>query len=262
MTGMKIGIQLYSLRKFLQKPENVRGVFEKVRDMGADVVQVSGMAPMDSRELARISRDTELPICITHAPFSRLQTDLPRLAEEHLDFGCRHTGIGSMPKEYRGSEDGVRRFVDFLNETAGKLKEFGMTISYHNHDFEFRRVGGRLIMDILIEDTVPEVLFIPDTCWIHAGGQKYVDYAAKMSGRMNTVHLKDYRRRFFRHLPAAIGTGVLDFPPMLAASEIHGAQNAVIELDFSRDPFRDMEAGLKIIREMYQALQSDQSANE
>jgi sugar phosphate isomerase/epimerase len=251
MEKIKLGIQLYSLRKYLQKPENIRGVFEKVRDMGADVVQVSGMCPMDSKELARISTDTNLPICITHASVDRIKKDLDKLAEEHLDFACKNIGIGMMPREYQKDNDSISLFVEFLNTTAEKLKKFDMTIAYHNHDFEFTRFDGQIILDRLIDETIPEVEFIPDTCWIQAGGFKSEEYIEKMSGRINTIHLKDYRKIFFMHMPMAIGDGILDFKSIMASAEKHGVKNAVIELDSSLNPMRFMRKSMKRLSAIY-----------
>lgn len=122
MRKIKIGTQLFSLKKYLQKEENVPIVFEKLKNMGAEVVQVSQMCEIDSKKLGQISRDFDLPICITHSKVDRIKNDLDRLAEEHLDFGCKNIGIGMMPKEYRESKDGLLAFIDLLNETAEKLK--------------------------------------------------------------------------------------------------------------------------------------------
>jgi len=216
--------------------------------MGAEVVQVSGLCPMDSKELAKISADTNLPICITHASVDRIKNDLDQLAEEHLEFGCKNMGIAMMPWEYQKDVDGLKRFIALLNSTAEKLKKYAMTIGYHNHTFEFKRIGNRVIMDILIEDTIPDVEFIPDTCWIRAGGHKPEDYIEKMTGRINTIHLKDYKRSFFKHTPKAAGEGILDFKSILAAAIRHGAINSVVELDHHRDPFLALEKSLKNIR--------------
>ena len=53
MSKMKIGIQLYSLRKFLKTPSEVADTFKKVKAMNAEVVQVSGMCKIDARELQK-----------------------------------------------------------------------------------------------------------------------------------------------------------------------------------------------------------------
>lgn len=251
MRKIKIGTQLFSLKKYLQKEENVPIVFEKLKNMGAEVVQVSQMCEIDSKKLGQISRDFDLPICITHSKVDRIKNDLDRLAEEHLDFGCKNIGIGMMPKEYRESKDGLLAFIDLLNETAEKLKKYDMTIAYHNHHIEFKKYDDDLIYDMLIEQTDNAVQFIPDTFWIKVGGYSPQEYIKKLNGRINTLHLKDYKKILGLPIFRAIGKGDLDFVDILKVAEESKVENAVVELDFSFNPYKSMEYSLNHLRKIY-----------
>lgn len=252
MEKIAIGVQLYTLRNFLKEPALVRGVFEKVKEMGAEVVQVSGMCKIDSRELAKISADTNLPICITHSPFERIKGDLDKLAEEHLIYGCKNIGIGMLPKEYdRKDLNSINKFIDCLNLTAEKLKKYGMTIAYHNHWFEFKKFGDKTMYDIMIENTVPEVQFIPDTFWIKVGGYDPIEYIKKLKGRIDTLHLKDYKKYLFLPVFKAIGDGNLDFKNILKESETAGVKNAVVELDIALNPYQALTKSIKYIKSIY-----------
>lgn len=249
---MKIGVQLYTLRKYLQKPENVRPVFERVAAMGAETVQISAMCKTDAKEIASICRDTGLSVCGTHSPFKDIKNDLDRLAEEHLEFGCKTIGIGMLPSCYdKKNPMSVSCFVDFLNETAEKLKKYDMRVAYHNHWFEFKKVGDRLLYDVLIEDTVPEVAFIPDTFWIKVGGFEPVEYLNKLGDRAVILHLKDWKKVLGVPVFKPVGDGKLDFPKILEAAETNGTNYAVVELDVSRDPYGDLDKSLKYISAIY-----------
>ncbi|MFA6867050.1 MAG: TIM barrel protein [Clostridia bacterium] len=251
MGQIKIGAQLYSLRKYLKKPEDVPYVFDKVQKMGAEVVQVSGMCKMDSKKLNEISKEYNLPICITHSPIERIKNDLDNLANEHLDFGCKNIGIGMMPKCYRtGKLDDLKKFVELLNATAEKLSKYDMTIAYHNHWFEFKEVGGELMYDYLIDNTETKVQFIPDTFWIKVGGFEPNFYIEKLANRVNTLHLKDYKKTIIP-IFKPIGDGILDFKSILACAEKANIKNAVVELDISLKPFSNMEKSLKYLKTIY-----------
>ncbi|HQC54536.1 MAG TPA: sugar phosphate isomerase/epimerase [Clostridia bacterium] len=251
MGKIKIGTQLFSLRRYLQEEENVPQVFAKVKEMGAEVVQVSGMCAIDSKKLGEISKQYELPICITHSPVDRIKNDLDKLAEEHLDYDCKNIGIGMMPSEYRANEDGLKSFIELLNETSTKLAKYDMTIAYHNHHFEFNKYGDRIIYDIMIENTDKAVQFIPDTYWIKVGGYVPQDYIKKLTGRINTLHLKDYKKTLGVPLFRAVGKGDIDFVDILKVAEEAGVENAVVELDFSLKPYKSMEYSLNYLKKIY-----------
>ncbi|NLT19240.1 MAG: Xylose isomerase-like TIM barrel [Firmicutes bacterium ADurb.Bin080] len=251
MGKIKVGVQLFSLRDYLKKPEDVPGVFQKVKSMGAEVVQISHMCDIDSVELGKISKDNELPICITHSSVERIKNDLPRLAEEHLNFNCKNMGIGMMPGEYRGSNDGIKKFIELLNIVSENLKPYGMTIAYHNHNFEFKKLGEKTIYDVMIEETQKEVQFIPDTFWIKVGGYDPNDYIKKLSGRINTLHLKDYSKIFGVPVFRAIGLGTLDFKDIMGEAEAANVENAVIELDLSPNPYKSIRKSLTYMKSIY-----------
>lgn len=245
---MKIGAQLFSLRKYLKDEAGYRRVFAAVRDMGAETVQLSaggGNLAVTSAQIAAVSEEYGLPVCVTHSPVARIRDDLPRLAEEHLLFGCKSIGIGMMPKEYRtGKADDVRRFAEFLNATAEKLAPYGMTVAYHNHGFEFSDKGEGRPYDLLLAQTLPSVKFIPDTFWIKAAGCDIAEYLDKLDGRVDTVHFKDYRKTLGVPVFRAVGKGEIDFAAVMKKSEEIGARYAVAELDLSPFPLKSMAFSL------------------
>lgn len=248
---MKIGVQLYSLRNSLKNEKGYETAFARLKNMGAEVVQVSGRLNIDSRRLGELSREYGLPVCISHVPFGRLEEEPEQLIREHKDFGCCNMGIGMMPAKYRtGKLKDIDLFVKFLNDTAKLLKKEGMTLSYHNHWFEFDRTEGHVVMDYLIENTSPQVMFIPDTFWIKVGGYAPEEYISKAAGRINTVHLKDYCKILGIPVFRAVGKGNLDFRSILDASQKAGAENAVIELDKSPSPYRSVGFGLNYINKL------------
>ncbi|NCA66723.1 MAG: sugar phosphate isomerase/epimerase [Clostridia bacterium] len=252
MEKIKIGVQLYTLRKYIKDAKSLAEVFKRCKTLGAEVVQLSGGASVKSAELKRISEDNALPICITHSPYKRIVDDLNRLAEEHLEFNCKNIGIGMMPQAFRtGKLDDISRFVEMLNITAEKLKPYGMTIAYHNHDFEFKKADEKIIFDYMIENTLHEVQFIPDTFWIKVGGYEPQCYIERLKDRINTLHLKDYKKTFCLPVFRSIGKGNLNFDDILACAEKANVQNAVFELDISPNPYKSVEFSLNYLKKIY-----------
>ncbi|MDR2047240.1 MAG: sugar phosphate isomerase/epimerase [Clostridiales bacterium] len=256
---MKIGVQLYTLRNYLKKQSDFPGVFERVRAMGAETVQISGTGEFDVKFLRKVLDDTGLSVCVTHSPFARIKNDLERLIEEHSEFGCFRIGVGIFPPEFdKKDADDIKRFADTINAAAAKLEAYKMTIAYHNHGFEFNKVKNtsKTLFDILLENFKPSVEFIPDTFWLRLKKMDIVSFLENLKGRISVIHLKDYRRRF-APMMLPVGDGVLDFKAILEAARVCGAAAAVTELDFSKDPFRDTKKSLDKTFEIIRELRAD-----
>lgn len=245
---MKYGVQLFSLRKYLKDEAGYERVFRAASEMGAETVQLSGGSAIPPETIKTLSERYALPICVTHDPFDRLKEDLDGVVAEHRVYGCRNLGIGMMPKEFRtGKREDLDRFIDFLNETARRLAQFDMTISYHNHWFEFDEIEGKKIFDRLLDETDPRVGFIPDTYWFRFRGEDLLSYLPRMKDRVNTLHVKDYKKTLGLPLFRAVGKGEIDFRPILRAASESGVENVVAELDFSPDPLKSTEYSMQTL---------------
>ncbi|MBP5181703.1 MAG: sugar phosphate isomerase/epimerase, partial [Lentisphaeria bacterium] len=66
MKKAQLAAQLYTLRDFLKTPDDVAGSLEKVKKIGYDAVQISGMGPIDEALLVRYANENGLNICATH----------------------------------------------------------------------------------------------------------------------------------------------------------------------------------------------------
>ena len=113
---MKLGAQLFSLRQATQTAGEIRDTFRRVKEMGYEVVQVSGVpfaddAAVTPAYLLEISKEFDLPITCTHCSLDRILNDTDKLIAEHKLFGSDCIGIGSMPGENRDSIEGVRAFI-------------------------------------------------------------------------------------------------------------------------------------------------------
>ena len=241
---MKYGIQLYSLRQYLKSDEGYREVFNKVKEMGAETVQLSVTAghPYNTELIQELVKESGLSVCSTHSPFSRIVNDLDNLALEHLSFGCNEIGIGMMPGEYRKNHyEKLDEFIAQLNRAAEWLKQYNIHIAYHNHWFEWDDTKEGKVIERLIKDTSKDVHFIPDTFWIKVGGDDPVEFLDKVNGRVQTLHLKDYKKTLGIPVFRAVGKGILDFKEIIKKAKEIGVQNSVIELDLSPNPYKSLQ---------------------
>src|SRR5690554_6344408 len=149
------GAQLYTIRDYVKTPEGINESFRKIKEIGYTTVQASGLGDIPSEELAAIARSHGLQIVITHRPYDSFINDLDGLIKEHHTLGCGIAGLGGLPEEFRNAE-GYPSFAKKFSAIADELGKNGLKFSYHNHHFEFQKHGGKLGMDVLVEQTNPE----------------------------------------------------------------------------------------------------------
>ena len=189
-----MGIQLYTLRDHIQTAEDFDKTLARLERMGVTDVQISAIGEFPAYLQAAVLKEHDMKVCVTHKSFDRMLNDLDAMIEEHKIIGCDAMGVGSAPGEARGSAAAVADFIEKAQEIGRRLKKAGMTFNYHNHDFEFKTLdNGRTMMDMLIEDSDPELLhFIPDVMWIQYAGADPVKVLERMKGRVKVAHFKDY----------------------------------------------------------------------
>lgn len=249
---MKLGAQLYSLRTFLQTPEDIRETFKKIKAIGYENVQLSGAAPTDANVLRAISEETALPIVVTHSPIDRIINDTDALIAEHKIFGCPTIGLGVMPDAYRGSLAGLDEFLKVMQEPVKKIHDAGLGFAYHNHAFELTPTEGddRLVLDVMLEKC-PNWGFIMDTYWVEFAGFSAVDYIAKIGkDRLTNIHFKDLANNEQRSI-CSCGSGTLDFKSFYEACVKMDVQNVLVEQDNAveaADPFGEMAKSFAHLR--------------
>ena len=250
---MKLGAQLYSVRSYMQNPEDLRRTFHRIREIGYENVQLSGAAPTPAEILRDVSEETGLEIVCTHSPLDRILNDTDALIREHKTFGCSVIGLGAMPKELRGSLEGMEEFLRQLDEPVRKIREAGLAFAYHNHAFEFAKPdpdASVTLYDLMLE-RLPDWNFIMDTYWVEFAGYSATDYISKIgSKRLPNIHFKDLAKNEERSI-CACGDGVLDFGRIYEVCRANGIQNVLVEQDNAdRDgkAFDEMERSFRHLR--------------
>lgn len=213
MSNIKCGIQLYTLRNYCKTIGDIDSTLKELYDYGVRDIQVSGIGKVDWNELADVVKKYDMDVCVTHTPFDRMVAETDAVIDEHLKLGCDCLGIGAMPGEYEKTEEGVDKFISDLLPVAKRMRERGVHLAYHNHDFDLKLYGGRTVLDRMLEDIEPDLLwFVPDTAWIQIAGENPVEYLKRMKGRVKVLHFKDYNEgpEDNPHPFTELGKGIVD----------------------------------------------------
>lgn len=233
---MQIGAQFYTIRDHCKTPDDFAESLKRVADIGYRTVQISGTCPFEGRWLKEQLDQNGLTCVLTHTPPAELKENAAAVARKHDIFGCDCVGLGYFPF---GEEEG-NRYEDFLQAyrpVAKALKENGKYFMFHNHDREFRKLDGKLILQHLADEFTPEELgFVLDTYWIQAGGGDPAWWIEHLAGRVPCIHLKDFA---FDRKMAVIGEGNINFERVFEKAEAAGTKYMLVEQDDcnGEDPF-------------------------
>ncbi len=243
-----IALQLYSVRDEMQ--QDFEGTLRKVRELGYDGVEFAGLFNLSPAAVRDMLRDAGLTPVSAHVPFVDMMADPEKVVADYKEIGCAYIAIPYLTPEFRpGAEkfDEISRGAALIGEAASRA---GLTLLYHNHDFEFEKLGSAYALDVLYEKVPASLLQTElDTCWVKVAGEDPAAYIRKYSGRAPVVHLKDFAGSKQENMYELIGLdegkknadggfefrplgkGVQDFPAILAASQEAGAKWVVVEQD-------------------------------
>lgn len=225
----KFAAQLTTVRELVK--QDFPGTLRDLKKMGWPAVQISRLWGWDAKEIAEVLRETDLQAAGMHVSLDRFEDDLDAVLAEAELFRTKDIVLKSMPAGSR-TENDYRQVRRLLNEIAHKLSADGYRISYHNHDFEFQTtVDGRSALEYLLEPSADNCLLAEiDVYWVKKGGRDTLEFIKPYSGRMPIIHLKDMTNDEAQTF-AEIGTGSIDFEPILLWGERNGIEWYAVEQD-------------------------------
>ncbi len=249
--ALPVGVQLYSIRDSVEA--DMHAALAQVKELGYDGVEFAGLYGNKPADIRAWCAELGLNPISSHVPLDDMLADTEGTLAAYKEIGVRFVVVPYVTEERR---PGAAKFDETIAEIAhiGKIAaDMGLTLLYHNHDFEFKKVDGEYGLDILYKKVPAAYLQTElDTCWVNVGGENPADFVRKYTGRAPVVHLKDFHMsgKLPQHLYALIGLdddkqdnepstfefrpcgcGMQDMPAILAASVDAGAKWVIVEQD-------------------------------
>lgn len=254
MKKLPVGIQVYGLRDLLENtPDSFEEVMAQVKKMGYDGVELAGTYGLEPGYIKGVLDSLGLVPISAHVPLVDMMADTDKVIRDYKVIGVKYVVVPYLPEEYRHLTEGYVKVITEMTRIGKSMTENGLTLLYHNHDFEFVTLpDGTFGFDDIYRQVPEEALKAePDTCWIKVAGQKPSAYVKKYAGRCPIVHLKDFIKEGSpKNLYKLIGieteeaeeeTGIFEFrpvgfgqqiwEPILNASLEAGAEWVVVEQD-------------------------------
>ncbi len=242
----RIGLQLYTVRDEMKK--DVEATIARVAATGYRDVEFAGYFGRAPRDLRALLDHNGLSSPSSHIS---LAPDQWRAALDAAPVvGHRYVVLAWIPAEERHTLDDYKRWAERLNRAGTEAKAAGLQFAYHNHDFEFAPVEGKLPYGILLAETDPKLVQMEmDLYWITKGGQDPLAYFARWPGRFPMVHVKDSMGPPDNKM-ADVGAGKIDWKRIFAKEQQAGIKHFFVEHDQPADAFASIRASCEYLKRL------------
>lgn len=236
----QIAVQLYTLRDFIQTPDDFASTLQRVHEIGFSALEFACVEALSATEVAKAVRNAGMEICSSHEPGRMILNEPQRVVDRLGELGVTHA-VYAFPGGVDMSNPGhVERLIGGLEASGAVFCRAGMTLCYHNHALEFFQRDGRTVLDEIYDCTAPPHLHAElDIHWVQAGGGDPVEACRRLAGRLPLLHVKDFSvSATGERLFSEVGYGNLNIPKILAATEAAGCGWFIVEQDSCpSDPF-------------------------
>ena len=243
----KCAAQLYTVRDALKADYNL--VLRRLKEQGWHAVQVSGTHGYTPQQIGGFLREHQLQTAGMHISLAELTDDMAGVIAQARIYNTRDIVVPYLPSEYQNAL-GYQMFKSHMNVLAKKLSAVGYRLSYHNHAFEFATtINDMDALAFLLHPTPDNALLAEiDVYWVKKGGQDPLSYISAYANRMPIIHLKDMADDAEQSF-AALGTGTIDFLPILRWGEANGVEWYAVEQDTCPgDPLEALNTSLTHLR--------------
>ncbi len=227
----RIGIQLYTVRHDMER--DFEGTLKSIAAIGYKQVEFAGYfghSPADVRAILK-RYDLDAPSAHVQGGLDALRKDWGKTIENGKIMGHKYLIFPWLPENERLTLDNYRKLADLFNSAGETARKAGVRFGYHNHDFEFAPVEGKLPYDVLLERTDPKLVAMEmDLYWITKGGQSPFTYFNRYPGRFQAVHVKDMDASPEQRM-VDVGKGKIDFARIFAQREKAGIRYFFVEHD-------------------------------
>jgi len=191
MEKRPVAYQIYSARE--EAAQDLNAVLATLKGLGYDGVEFAGFYGHTAEEVKAMLDANGLVAISSHVPFVQIEADMFGVIAYHQAIGCKYIAVPYLDDKTRPGAPGFAHAIAVIDKFGRLLKEAGMTLLYHNHDFEFVTMSGMYGLDFLYEAIPADYLQTElDICWVKYAGENPADYIRKYAGRCPIVHLKDF----------------------------------------------------------------------
>ncbi|MBS1488308.1 MAG: sugar phosphate isomerase/epimerase [Bacteroidetes bacterium] len=268
-----LGLQLYTLMGIIDS--DLDGTLKKLSDLGYTELESAfsmkgGFYGLKAKEFAAKAKSFGLNWRAHHvigAPFKlppgaklptgkdgkpitipamkNLKENREEIVESVAESGIKYLVCASTPL---ATHEEIDSSIEVLNKTHELCQKAGLGLLYHNHDFEFKVIEGKVPYTRLLTQLHPEIKFELDLAWVTKAGVDPVSLFKLYPGRFPTWHVKDIDAEFKKLLP--VGQGVVNFKRIFEYADVAGLEFPFVEHDQPADAFASLSSSMAYLKEL------------
>lgn len=239
-----VGVQLYTLRGDIAK--DAKGTIGKLSGLGYKEVETFGYREgkffnMTPAEFSQFLKSVGLTSPSGHYfgggfflkegwedQWRPLLTDAKAIGQNYV--------VVPYLEESDRTLESYKKLTQQLNKAGEMAKSAGLQLAYHNHDFEFKDLGGQTGFNVLLKETDPNLVKMElDIYWAVKAGYNPLDLFKASPGRYVMWHVKDMdstEKKFFTE----VGSGTINFKSIFANAKTSGMKHFFVEQDVCPGP--------------------------
>lgn len=254
----KVGLQLYSLRETIGA--DVKGTLAKIAKAGYQEVETYGYSPTNGfwglkpaefkAELASHGLSTPSGHYGLDSFFrDGSETELRDIIAAARACGQRYLIVPYLDEKVRTSVADFKTIAARLNKSGALCQAAGLRLGYHNHDFEFKPLGGTSLFEVMLRETNPKLVdFELDLYWVVRAGQDPVKMLQAHPKRFPLWHVKDMDKAK-PDLNTEVGAGSIDFRKIFAQASTAGLKHLFMEQEnFGMDAYQSIAQSAAYIK--------------
>jgi len=193
MSGQEVGLQLYSLRN--QFKTDVPGTLKIINEWGITNLEGGGTYGLLMEEFQGLLKKNNLDVVSVGVGYDDLKAGkLDGLIENAKAFGAKYAMCAWISHEGNNFDIAKTKEATEVFNTAGKkLKEEGITLTYHAHGYEFRPYEDGTLFDYMAKNA-NDFAFEMDVYWVHHGGEDPLSLLNRYPDKFVLLHLKDMEK--------------------------------------------------------------------
>jgi len=250
--GMPIGFQSWSVQQLLQK--DFDGTLKQMAGFGFQSMELCSppgyrqfgfgdLVNLKGSELREKIKNAGLICESCHYQWGELKTSLDERIAYAKDLGLKHMILSTFGLSPKATLDDWKKNAEELNKMGAKALAAGIQLGFHNHDFEFKEIGGVLIYDELLKVFDPQLIKLQFQVAVIGLGYEADKYFTKYPGRFVSLHLVDWSAAEKKEVP--VGQGSIDMKKLFAAAKIGGIQDYFLEM-----PLDLMKPGVPYLQQL------------
>ena len=202
-----------------------------------------------------------LSVVSVHEELGSIKRNADAVIREAKDFGTDKVVITGMYRFDYSDKNAVANLVQDLNTCGETLAKSGVSLLYHNHNCEFRKVEkNRTAYDLLIRETDPAfVNFELDSYWPTEAGASAIALMKRLGERMKLYHINDRGTRvggpsmtpILKSDSMELGTGNMNLDELMQQALAVSVDAVILESHknwIEKSPIRSMQVSAEFLK--------------